>query len=207
MRIYVAASWAFITHTKSVKKQFQNAGFEVVSTWTEQEDTADAQTLSENAQRDMDELESADAFVIFNWAKSEGKATEMGWALAAGKIVVLVGSTDGNFFYHLPQVHQTENIAEAIEYLRDMECEATVGNYPEPGGFSEVDYTEPAEVPGTRLQVEAWQEQEELLEAVIDDVLDENKALRDVAMGALERLADLQADLLHALRLPLSAIR
>ena len=120
MRIYLAAPWARRDDARAAKAQFQTAGFTVVSTWTEQQDTENPLQMSLNAQSDEQQLLSAEAIVLLNLCKSEGKATEWGIARQAGKLCVLVGPQEGNIFYHLPGVVQFDSVDEAIQYLTVM---------------------------------------------------------------------------------------
>lgn len=120
MRIYLAAPWTRRDDAKAAKSQLQAAGFDVVSTWAEQRDTDNPRQLSLNAQSDEQQLLSAEAIVLLNLCKSEGKATEWGIARQAGKLCVLVGPQEGNIFYRLPGIVQFDSVDEAIQYLTIM---------------------------------------------------------------------------------------
>ncbi len=66
---------------------------------------------------DFEQVRDCNTLVIVNAMKSEGKACEMGMALAMGKRVILVGPRDTNVFYDLPQVEQVASADEAIALL------------------------------------------------------------------------------------------
>lgn len=122
MRVYLGGPWKKkeLLHAAHgyVRTKLRGVGT-VVSTWTEQEerDYTDAE-LTELALSDWRELMSADVLIIYPLGtKSEGKATELGGALATGKRVILVGSPTRNIFYHLPRIERVESLAGAVRKL------------------------------------------------------------------------------------------
>lgn len=130
-RIYLAAPWVYRVEAREAKQALVNAGLSVVSGWTEREEgngtyDQDAAFLQHHAKLDADEVQAADTLVILNLTKSEGKASEMGMALAQGKRVVLVGPRTGNIFYHLPEVEQVDTLDAAIALLGGIPQEPTV---------------------------------------------------------------------------------
>jgi hypothetical protein len=118
-RVYLAGSWKLIDVMGFYKRQLLDAGIEVVSGWTEREADEDSQLIrrQEAATLDYAEVQKANTLVIVNLMKSEGKACEMGMALALGHRVMLVGPRDTNVFYDLPQVEQFGSIEEVIREL------------------------------------------------------------------------------------------
>lgn len=112
MRVYLAAPWAHKAEAESAHAFMRQCGLQVVSTWTTQ-DTDTAASL-EHAQSDYAELQRANVLVLLNLCKSDGKATEMGYALAKGYRVIVVGGREGNIFYHLPQVEHVPTLEHAI---------------------------------------------------------------------------------------------
>ncbi len=118
--VYLAASWSERGKASAAKYELQRAGIRVVSTWTEQADENDPVSLSVNAANDERELQSADAIILLNLAKSEGKATEWGMARQAGKLCILVGPREGNIFYNLPGIVQCDTLQDAIAYLKPL---------------------------------------------------------------------------------------
>jgi nucleoside 2-deoxyribosyltransferase len=133
-KVYLAAPWVNKADATDVKARLLEAGIDVVSTWTEREDSpqeVNDEEMQRQGQLDWDEVKACDTLIILNLAKSEGKASEMGGALMAGKNVILVGSRVGNIFYHLPEVTQVETIEQAIELLGgELELPAAVETTP-----------------------------------------------------------------------------
>lgn len=132
MKVYIAAPWVCRAEAGGFQDTLEAAGFEVTSHWIKGHgaDSCDGfsktdDELRQEAQQDLDDLERADAFVIFNLKeKSEGKATELGYALAISKPVILVGERSRNVFYWLPDVLQVDNIEEAITVLQTLSIAA-----------------------------------------------------------------------------------
>lgn len=116
--IYLAAPWAHKAAARIARTALQAAGYTVTSDWIDQhDDTANPVDLAEQAIHDFNQVRKADILVILNLAKSEGKATELGVALASGKSVFLVGPRTINIFYHMPTVHQVDTVQEVINAL------------------------------------------------------------------------------------------
>lgn len=123
-RIYLAAPWVHKDKAAQAKQRFIDASIEVVSGWTERENSPqeiDPARMQAQAMLDRDEVGTANTLVILGSAKSEGKASEMGMALAQGKRVILVKEDRvGNIFYHLPEVERVDTLDEAIALLGGM---------------------------------------------------------------------------------------
>lgn len=112
--VYIAGPWSHKVLLQGVHDSFRNHyGILVASTWTKQAETSDPDTLRRCAKQDWVELVASDVLVLFNLAKSEGKACETGAALALGHRVILVGERAGNIFLHLPDVEQVQTMDEA----------------------------------------------------------------------------------------------
>jgi hypothetical protein len=118
-RVYLAGSWKDIVPMGKLKQRLVAAGIEVVSDWTEREADEDQNLVSRRqaALLDFEQVRQCNTLVIVNAMKSEGKACEMGMALASGKRVILIGPRDTNVFYDLPQVEQVASADEAIALL------------------------------------------------------------------------------------------
>lgn len=122
MRLYLAAPWVCKQQAAEARTRLDAAGFLVSAPWIDQhEDTTDPAELRRQANSDIRHVRSAEAFVILNLDKSEGKATELGMALAFGIPIVLVGPRTINIFYHTDAVHQVETLEEAIDALHTIE--------------------------------------------------------------------------------------
>ena len=120
MRVYIAAPWTRKAEAQYAADQCVAAGLRVSSTWhgPDHPDTTDPAELQRQARHDINGVTWADALIILNLEKSEGKATEMGFALGLGMPVVAVGNRSNNIFYHLPEVRIVDTIEEAINALR-----------------------------------------------------------------------------------------
>lgn len=128
--IYVAAPWINKAEALEAQKKFEAAGHVVTSKWitkhTDVDDPEDPRhydELRKQANEDIDDICRADVFVILNLAKSEGKASELGFAIAKnlefGDIdIYLVGEPSINIFYHLSEVKKCKSVEEVIECLK-----------------------------------------------------------------------------------------
>lgn len=122
MKVYLAAPWKYKHAASATKDILVSQGFRVVSTWTEQpnEEVLPPAELRRFAQSDWDELREADTLVLLAYTKSEGKATELGGALAWGHRIVVVADDDQvahNVFYHLPRVTVVPSLGLAMAHL------------------------------------------------------------------------------------------
>jgi nucleoside 2-deoxyribosyltransferase len=100
VKIYIAGPWARREEVKAAAEQLKTAGHEITSRWLyahagPPNDPAglshsDAHIRNE-ALDDVADVLSADAFIILNLEKSEGKAFEMGVAYMASKPIICVG--------------------------------------------------------------------------------------------------------------------
>jgi nucleoside 2-deoxyribosyltransferase len=106
-KVYVAGPWKHKERAKEVAQQLRCAGFDVVSRWHEfREDPTigyeyPEQIMATEAQNDIADLNCAEAVLYLNLEKSEGKATELGYAMAKGLPIYVVGGKQNNVFLHL----------------------------------------------------------------------------------------------------------
>jgi len=133
LAVYIAAPWVAKDQALEAQKKFEQAGFVVTSHWITYHSDAwpqygtpalapekNERELTRQAIEDLRDIEDSDAFVILNLDKSEGKATELGYAYALGLPVVLVGERSRNIFYHLPTITRVDTVEDAIEYLGEL---------------------------------------------------------------------------------------
>lgn len=130
--VYIAAPWVNKAEARAAKEQLEAAGHTTTSRWIDYHPDVEEghpdyeKMLTEQAIQDLDDLDRADTFVILNLGKSEGKATELGYALAMRTVAVdvgfgampeiyLIGEKTINIFYHLPEVCQVGSVEELIE--------------------------------------------------------------------------------------------
>lgn len=122
MTIYCAGPWANKAELKVIATTLRDAGFIVVSRWHDTTHNsniyeAPPEVMVEEALKDWDDIGMADTIVYMNLAKSEGKATELGIALARNYEIYVVGGKQNNVFLHLPQVMHYESVEKVIEEL------------------------------------------------------------------------------------------
>ena len=118
--IYVAAPWLRKTEAKEARKKLEEAGFTVTSGWVDIPDDEDRDEayMREQALNDYSDVFAAQALVLLNLEKSEGKAVETGLALATNMPILLVGERT-NIFHWLPEVNIVGSVEEAIIYLQN----------------------------------------------------------------------------------------
>lgn len=122
-KVYVAAPWARKDRAKEVKYQLEQAGFNVVSKWIDFE--ADPtivydypeQIMETEAQKDIADLNCAEVVLYLNLQKSEGKATELGYALAKGLPCYIIGGKQNNVFLHLDPGYGINHIDSVEEFI------------------------------------------------------------------------------------------
>jgi len=124
MKIYVAAPWVRRPEAIVIGEQFKAAGHELTSRWFYHESDGDPMDSSgltcspestrEQALEDITDVMRADALVVLNLQKSEGKAVETGIAIAVGIPVISVG-TRSNIFQSLGS--EVETVEEALHVL------------------------------------------------------------------------------------------
>lgn len=123
MKIYCAGPWANKPELKIAANVLRQQGFEVVSRWHDTTHNSNIYEAPEpvmvaEAQKDMEDIMSADTLVYMNLAKSEGKATELGISLNRGIPIYVVGGRQNNVFLHLPQIKHKNDLYDVIEALR-----------------------------------------------------------------------------------------
>lgn len=126
MKIYVAGPWVNKSDLKVVADKLRQEGFEVTSRW---HDTslnsniyeAEKHVMQDEALKDFEDINKADTLVYLNLAKSEGKATELGIALAKGYAIYVVGGKLNNVFLHLPQITHRDDMFAVIGDLHASE--------------------------------------------------------------------------------------
>lgn len=128
MKIYIAAPWVRRPEAISIGEQFTAAGHELTSRWfhhvTDGDPmdssgvTCDQESIRFQAHEDIADVRRADALVVLNLQKSEGKAVETGIAIAAGIAVISVGKRS-NIFQSLG--FEVDTVDEALMVLESLE--------------------------------------------------------------------------------------
>ena len=130
-RLFIAGPWADREQVQVVGRTLTEAGYIITSRWLSEhtdipDDTPDREELLlKQAMDDIEDVANADGFVYCNFRMSEGKATELGLALAWGKPILLIGPRTcngpgtGNIYLKMPFA-QVDNVDEAVVYLNEQ---------------------------------------------------------------------------------------
>jgi nucleoside 2-deoxyribosyltransferase len=121
IRIYTAGPWADREMMREVAAKLQQAGYVVECRWlTHEEYPLDhpnrQQYLKEQALNDIEDLLDSDMLVYVKSRMSEGKATELGIAIATLKPIILIGERVNNVFLNL-EIPAFDTIEAAIEWM------------------------------------------------------------------------------------------
>ena len=121
MNLYLAAPWASRDTLPAIATQFEAAGHTIIERWWEHADVDFANPrnipeLEDIATRDFMGVVQADVLVVINSALSEGKAVEMGIAIARFIPIILVG-TRTNIFHFIPSVYPVRDVRAALRKL------------------------------------------------------------------------------------------
>lgn len=123
--VYVAAPWVEKDLMPDIAEKVEDSGLEITHYWWDHEDIAEEDRLTdelcEQAELDMNGVKEADAVILINSAKSEGKAVEQGLALAYGKPIFAVGRLgehSKNVFHYLPNYYWYDTLDDVLEALR-----------------------------------------------------------------------------------------
>lgn len=129
MRLYLAAPWTCKSAAQTFAQILEDAGHTVPCRWWEhselpaylsgQETEGDFAVLAEQAYLDLDGVLTADAFVLLNLVKSEGKAVETGVAIASGVPIIVVGPRS-NLFHYTSSVEVVATVNECLMALDNM---------------------------------------------------------------------------------------
>jgi nucleoside 2-deoxyribosyltransferase len=130
MNIYLAAPWVDKDLMPERAEAFKSLGHTITFEWWHHDSSLEGDARDEFreqcAEDDYNGVADADVVVLFHTAKSEGKATEQGIALALGIPIIAIGqrghSTAMNIF-HWKRGHYiwVDNIADAQVELGRMD--------------------------------------------------------------------------------------
>lgn len=120
MKVYIAAPYPIRKEAQAVMCLLQLDNIKVTSRWLKVTD----ELSDEHAQKDLDDVASADVLLALNpqgWenAGSGGQHVELGYAIALKKQIVLVGARS-NIFHYLQSVVIFEAANTAIRHLVRM---------------------------------------------------------------------------------------
>lgn len=127
MKVYLAAPWVERDRLAGIAAAFEAEGHTITERWWEHEDVpgypnhttpAEDAELANQGIKDFMGVLMADAMVLVNSCKSEGKAVETGIALTKGMPVIVVGVKSNIFHWMLPEEHVVATVEDALEVLR-----------------------------------------------------------------------------------------
>lgn len=119
VKIYVAAPWVRRADAQAAADVLRANGYVITRDWWNHEgEIEDTPLMRRHAVDDVDAVEQADAVVVLNLEKSEGKAVETGVAIAHRIPVVSVGNLRPNIFSTL--TIEVETLTDAIQELRAL---------------------------------------------------------------------------------------
>lgn len=130
MKVYLAAMYQWIDKMKVEREKFLAAGFEITADWIESDEVNQARTRNENARLDLEGIENAEVFVLYTLPigtmfSSGGRMTELGYAIAFNKRIIIVGERE-NVFCHLNDISEfstTEDVIAHLLYLLQRKIE------------------------------------------------------------------------------------
>lgn len=127
-RIYVAAPWKDRNLAANIAADLEYCGYIITQKWWifegEEENTSwDFKKLC--ATLDAAGVRTADAVVMLNTQKSEGKAVEMGLAIAYQIPIVIIGDKEkrGNIFQTMDCCHWVPDVTTALKTLEKLQIE------------------------------------------------------------------------------------
>jgi hypothetical protein len=131
MIIYTAGPFKDREYVKEVAEKLRDNYYDVNSRWLDvSPDTPEGMTKEEyyrqQALNDLEDCIKANLLVYVNTGTmSEGKATELGVALAMLKPIIIVGpgGRSNNIFLHLNIPHY-ETVEQAVEWMKSEEMKA-----------------------------------------------------------------------------------
>lgn len=128
MKVYLAARFSQKNEIAKLAEELRAAGVEVTSRWLNEKAPANStmdqysdEYLRETAAIDLEDIDAADALVLFTVNPKEptvrgGRHTEFGYAMGRGLGLMIVGPRE-NIFHYLPAVVQRDTWEEAKDVL------------------------------------------------------------------------------------------
>jgi len=130
---YTAGPWHDRAIVKGVRDKLVEADYKVNSRWLDiPENPPEGMSYEEyqqmQARNDLADVVSADVLMYVNTGyKSEGKATELGVAIAMLKPIIIIGDRSNNIFLNLGMPCFAD-IDAAIDFLKEEEYKEMLAN-------------------------------------------------------------------------------
>lgn len=124
MKVYIAAPYPVRERAATMMRVMELKGIEVTSRWLKAPDTMG----DEHARKDLEDVAAADVLLALNpedWGDkgTGGRHVELGYALALGKPILLVGERT-NIFHHLSSIVQVDEISDFTKHAQKLGAEA-----------------------------------------------------------------------------------
>jgi nucleoside 2-deoxyribosyltransferase len=123
-KIYLAGPWVDRDKMPQLAAQLEARGHRITHKWWEYEGTnQDDETkefLQDCALKDVAGVVTSDVVLVYNSAKSEGKAVEQGIAIISGQPIIVLTPAEkptSNIFHYLPQYTHVTNLDDAMEVI------------------------------------------------------------------------------------------
>lgn len=124
MKIYLAHNFAARNFLrKHVIPFYELKGHIITSRWIVDDMHLEHSDESKerSAVHDLEDIDSAGALILFTdqfgVRSGKGKFIELGYAIRAGKICILVGDNRSCVFYYLPTIRHAKNMEDSLKYL------------------------------------------------------------------------------------------
>jgi nucleoside 2-deoxyribosyltransferase len=119
MKIYLAAPYFEKQRMREWQRKLEAAGHGCTSNWIHGDE---GMTLDEAAQRNLDDIDAADAVVSLTLPNgtmfiSGGRHVEFGYGLARGKLMIIVTDEAENIFHNLTTIASCTTIEGVVDYL------------------------------------------------------------------------------------------
>jgi nucleoside 2-deoxyribosyltransferase len=126
-KVYLAARYQEHPRMRQWRKFLESSGFTVTSRWINGNHSIDVDVerdvqSARFALEDLEDLDAADVMVLWNPPEHHGSGrggrhVELGYALALGKPVMLIGIRENVFHWH-KGVRVADSLTDAIDVLR-----------------------------------------------------------------------------------------
>ena len=115
MKAYLAAGFQRQEEIKQIARKLRQSGIIIASTWHDREESdTDYENFARYAERDLDELDSADTFVLFNGPTTAGgRHVEFGFVLGYNWLQPQGARNVNHYDIHI--VGKLENVFQYME--------------------------------------------------------------------------------------------
>ena len=124
MNIYVASKLENYEQVREVYSSLAALGHEITHDWTAEFFMEDKEDKQKIAELDFNGVCDCDILFLINYQRCAGAFTELGIALHAGKVIVVVDGfheeKPSNIFFHLPNVNHFDSIEDAIKFVEGV---------------------------------------------------------------------------------------